>query len=407
MAKQRIPKGLGNYRKLKDGRVAWRQTIDGQTREISAKSIKDLKLKVRDIADTPIIKEKMSVENWFDRWLEVYVEPLRKESTYNHYKGIYNTHIKPVIGKLKLVNVKTYDIQSVISKMNKKEKSTKTMTHAKSIMDIAFKKAVKEKLLGTNPVIDIEIPEKQPRPRKTLTVEELSILFTALAHSRWIWSVKFDLVTGLRRGELLPLLWTDIDWEGSRVCISKSLGVTGLGDTKSSKIRYSPLSEKAIEYLHGQMAMLKKELNLAVLKNDGRLKSDKEILKSSSLIFPGEHGHTIRADSYYTMLSRFAKRAGINASPHCLRHTFVYYMRSDLTLKELQAILGHAQSTTTLDIYGDMIYDAAVKNAAQINAVFSDLETTIIEKQETRAREKELEKKQNNVVHLNTKKEAI
>ena len=51
MAKQKRPNGTGSYRKLKDGRIAWRQMIDGQTRELSAKTPKELQEKIKTIAD--------------------------------------------------------------------------------------------------------------------------------------------------------------------------------------------------------------------------------------------------------------------------------------------------------------------------------------------------------------------
>ena len=375
MGKQRNPKGMGTFRKLKDGRIAWRQIIDGEPREISARNMKELREKIKDIADLPIIKEKFRVYEWFEKWLEVYIKPLKKKATYDQYRIIYKTHIKAVIGNRKMTTIKPYDVQHVIAVMNEKGMSTKTMKHAKSIMNIAFKKAESEKIIAKNPVENIEIPIKQSKPRKTLTADEVSKLFKAMGKSRWIWSVKFDLVTGLRRGELLALKWTDIDLENKRICIDKSDSATGLGDTKNSKVHYVPLSDKAIEYLDGQLKMLRKEFNPITLNPDA---SQKESMNNvNALVFPNEHGQMIRPDSYYTLIRRFAKKASIYASPHCLRHTFVYLMRGDLSLKDLQNILGHSESTTTLDIYGNMLNDSTDKNIQQIDNVFESFEDKI------------------------------
>lgn len=368
MSKQRNPNGLGNYKIKSDGRYEWRQTIDGQTRYLSAKSMKELQAKVKKVADLPVIREKYKVNDWFEKWLETYIKPLKKPATYDQYSRMYYNHIKPVIGNRKLSSLKSYDIQLVIAKMNEINLATKTMKHAKNVMSLALLKAENEKLISKSPVIDIEIPIKQSKPRKTLTIEELTKLFKVMEHSRWIWSVKFLLVTGLRRGELLALKWSDIDWENKRIKIDKSDNVTGLGDTKSSKIHYIPLSGNVVNYLDGQKQMLQSEFNPCFIKDD---------LKKDPLIFPNEIGTMIRPDSYYTLIRRFSLKAGIKASPHCFRHTFVYLTRGNLCLKDLQNILGHSESTTTLDIYGDILNDTMDKNIEQINSVFENVNMEI------------------------------
>lgn len=367
MAKQRNPDGMGSFKKLKDGRVAWRQTKNGLTREISAKTPKELREKIKDVVDLPIIKEKYTVNEWFIKWFENYVIPLKKQATIEQYQYMYEGHIKPVIGKMLLKGVKPSDIQSVIARMNKKDLSTKTMKHAKNVMSVAFKRALKDKIIIATPVIDIDIPKKQSKARKTLNKYEIGKLLIAMANSRWIWSLKFALVTGLRRGELLALKWTDIDFVNKRMAIYESNSRYGLGDTKGSKIHYVPLSKLAIFYLAKQKEMLENEYNPSLYKDE---------LKKG-YIFVNQRGKLANPDTYYKTIVRFAEKAGIYATPHCLRHTFVYNSRHILTLKELQDILGHDESTTTLDIYGDMLDDTTDEVANKIDETFSYLEEEI------------------------------
>lgn len=375
MAKQRNPNGAGSFKKLKDGRVAWRQTKNGQTREISARTPKELKEKIKDIADLPIIKEKYTVEAWFDKWFESYIIPLKKQATIDQYTFMYEGHIKPVIGKKLLIDIKSSDIQSVIAKMNKKGLATKTMKHAKTVMSGAFSRALIDKLIAENPVKDIEIPIKQAKERKTLNKEELLKLLDRLKTSRWIWSAKFALVTGCRRGELLALKWSDIDFVNKRIKIDESNSSTGLGDTKNSKIHYAPLSDKAILYLQKQKEMLINEFNPALYN---------EKLGTADIVFPNQKGKMMNPNTYYQVISRAAKKAGVYATPHCLRHTFVYNSRHKLSLKELQNILGHDESTTTLDIYGDMINESTDVTAKKIDETFNYLDEEVekIEKKE-------------------------
>jgi integrase len=378
MSKQRNPNGSGSYKSRKDGRYQWSQTIDGKDRTLYGRTLKELREKVSKIGDLPITSNKFRVEEWFERWLDVYIKPLKKPATYNQYKTLYEQHIKPVIGYRKLSGIKSFDIQAVIARMNERKKASKTMKHVKSIMNIALSKAFDEKLIPFNPVVKIEIPVKQAKTRKVLTIEELIKLYKAMEHSRWIWSVRLLLVTGLRRGELLALKWIDIDFANKRLTVDESNSVGGVGDTKSAKVHYVPLSDKAISHLNGQKQMLVAEFN-PILFN--------EKLKKAALVFPGKNGVVIRPDSYYTMLARFAKKAGIKASPHCLRHTFVYFTRNTLSLKDLQAALGHDESTTTLDLYGDILSESMIETASQIDEVFDK-----VDKEMARVEEEKKEK---------------
>lgn len=373
MAKQRNPNGMGSYKLRKDGRYTWTQIIDGEPRTLYGKTPKELQEKVKKISDLPITSSKFKTGEWFEKWLDVYIKPLKKKATYDQYKTLYEQHIKPIIGHRKLSGVKSIDIQTVIAKMNENKKASKTMKHVKSIMNIAFSQAFDDKIISVNPVAKIQIPVKQAKTRKVLSVEELIKLYKAMEHSRWIWAIRFLLVTGLRRGELLALKWTDIDFTKKQITIDESNSSGVAGDTKSAKVHYVPLSDKAISHLNGQRNMLEKEFN-PILHN--------EELKKTALVFPSENGTMIRPDSFHTMLSRFAKKAEVKASAHCMRHTFVYMMRKTFTLKDLQNALGHDESTTTWDLYGDILNDSMIENASQIDNVFDKVDEEIVKIEE-------------------------
>lgn len=371
--KTRNPNGTGTYKVKKDGRCEWRIRRDGKEKYLSAKSMKELKQKVDRVSPLPIQNTKLKTGEWFDKWLESYVKPLKKEATYNQYRDIYRKHIEPEIGHLKLTNVQSYDIQGVIAKMNQKGLSTWTMKHARKVMHIAFQKAKKDRLIPVSPVDEIEIPKKQAKPRKTLTTDELAKLFEAMKNSRWIWSVKFMLITGLRRGELLALRWSDMDYNNGIIIVDESNSKTGIGETKSAKVHNIPLTNKAKFYLERQKQMLKDEFNKSLQKEGCRV--DKQFFKEDSLVFPNESGEMLNPNSYYTLVSRFSEKAGIKASPHCLRHTFVNMVKNVLLLKQIQDLLGHDEYTTTTDIYGDMVGSTIAESKDKIDKVFEDIDS--------------------------------
>lgn len=364
MGKTRNPNGMGSFTKLKDGRYKWKQMIDGELRQITARSPTELREKIKKVDGLPIVKNKLKAVEWFEKWLSTYVKPLKKKATYDQYNSLFLTHIKPVFGSRKLSNIKRYDIQEVISVMNTKNLSTWTMKHVRKVMRLAFSKALEDKLIAENPVDKIEIPKKQAKPRKTLTTSELKILFQHTKNTRWHWAFKFLLVTGLRRGELLALKWSDIDFENKRIIVDESNSAGGVGDTKSSKVHYVPLSGLAIEYLKNQKDMLIKENNPALYNDE---------LRKEDIIFPSQSGTIMKPDSFNSVLDRINKKTGLHITPHMFRHTFVFMSKGLMTLSELQEALGHDESTTTLDIYGTMLSDTK-EVANKIDRVFEELD---------------------------------
>ncbi len=374
MGKTRNPNGMGSFTKLKDGRYKWKKMLDGDLRQITARTPTELREKIKKVDGLPIVKNKLKAVEWFEKWLSTYIKPLKKKATYDQYNSLFLTHIKPVLKSRKLTNIKQYDIQEVITIMNTKNLSTWTMKHVRKIMRLAFSKALEDKLIAENPVNKIEIPKKQAKPRKTLTTSELKILFQYTKNTRWHWAFKFLLVTGLRRGELLALKWSDIDFENKRIIVDESNSAGGVGDTKSSKVHYVPLSAFAIEYLKNQKDMLIKENNPALYNDE---------LRKEDIIFPSQSGTIMKPDSFNSVLDRINSKAGIHVTPHMLRHTFVFMSKGLMTLSELQEALGHDESTTTLDIYGTMLSDTQGV-ADKIDKVFEKLDEELDKVEEER-----------------------
>ena len=376
MAKKRNPKGLGHYYKKGD-LFCWKYTRDGKTIYRSSKTEKGLQIKVSKVLGTRASNDKTTVKEYFMAWLENDIKDIYDLATYKQYASITYNHILPVIGDYRMSSIVRDDIQRVIKVMNKKGLSEKTMKHAKSIMNIVFTKALDDdKIISENPVYKITIPSKQEKVQKTLNTEELTKFFKAISTSRWKWSVWFDLVTGLRRWELTALRSSDIDWNNRRILVNKSNSKEGLGGTKNRKTHYIALTNMAMYFLDKQFEMLKAEKNPAILNDDGTIKSG--FNGEDFLIFPTEKGTMVKPDTYYHTIVRYANKAGVKAHPHAFRHTFTYFLRNKLSLKELQEALSHEESTTTLDIYGNILNDINEETMQKMDSVFSKLEQEII-----------------------------
>jgi integrase len=254
--------------------------------------------------------------------------------------------INPVIGELRLEDVTAREIQNVISTMMERKLSTATMGHARKVIHCMYEWYIESGIVDKNPCERIRIPKIPTTPRRSLSPDEIVILKEAMKRSRWQHAVNFLLLTGLRRGELLALKWTDIKEGWITIERSVSEHMEENRPKSAAGCRRFRLPKAALKALGDQKAQLKMEGI------------------TSEYVFPGEGGEQMSPRSFPQAIQRIARTVGIKVSLHELRHTFVSTLGASIDLKALQTILGHSKATHTLDIYGHLI-DGALDKAAE------------------------------------------
>lgn len=341
------PAGMGAYKKRKDGRYEWSQMIDGKRRYVSACTLKELKQKVNKIADKPINSNKITFKEYADLWLYSRIKPLKEEKTYKNYKYHLESSVYPIIGTKRLQKINAVDVQNVIAEAHEKGRSKESMKHIKSVVISLLRQAKKDKLISDCPHNeDIEIPNTAPIEREAHTPREMAEILNALQNSRWLWSALYALNSGARCSEIVALKWTDIDREGNRIRNYNK---------KTKKIAYIPLTDEIDRILCEQRNMLLREG-----------------LGFSPYVFPNNKGDKTDSSMYSKAISRHAQKVGIKTSPHRFRHTFVYINKNNLTLSELQSVLGHSKSTHTLDIYGKILNENTDKIKSSMENAMKD-----------------------------------
>ena len=371
MAKRR-PSGDGMVRKREDGRwegrivVGHKENGDSIFRYIYADTQKELTAMLRqniDIYQGIDLTEqsRMTLAEWLEQWLGQMSATLRPSTLENYQKDMAN-YVIPYLGQKSLSQMtaadlrKLYDILKRNGRTNPRPGqgrglSSTTVHGIHTTLHHALRAAVEQGFIPTNPADEVDPPKVVRRPMNVLNEEQLDT-FMAVIQKDSLWYDFFytELTTGLRRGEICGLMWSDFDERNSTLKVSRTLhrekgGRLVAGDTKTyAGTRKIVLPPSTSELLR---ARKKRSFSLWIFHDP---------LRPEAPISP---------DNAYRQLKKILADAGLpDIRFHDLRHTFsTHALANGVDAKTLSGILGHTKASFTLDTYthttGDMQKRAA------------------------------------------------
>ena len=378
---KRRANGEGNIRKRKDGRWEGRYTVghDPETgkaiiKNVLGKTQAEVKEKLKKAIEENVgidygRAKTYTVGTWLEVWMENYAKIKLRPSTYKTSQGFLKNHIKPQIGSIPLAELTSLDLQRfykhlldggrvdrVEAKKKPKGLAPKTVRNIHQVIGSAYNLAMEQKLVTRNPTQGCALPKVEHKEMKTLTADQLSAFFQEARDSGVYELYYLDLATGLRRGELLGLKWTDVDFQHGVLKIQRAISrqsgkvVEAPLKTKNA-YRTLPLSADAIDVLMQQ-----------------RRKTG-----NSEWVFPSPAGGPMSPDSVLHMLQRVLKRAGLpRIRFHDLRHTFATMaLQNGVDVKTVSSMLGHYSAGFTLDTYAHVTTDAQLKAAQTMGSILS------------------------------------
>lgn len=253
--------------------------------------------------------------------------------------------ILPRIGKKKMSTIKLGDYQSILIDAEKEGKARKTLSNIRSIIS-RFSKYCRQHGYSDVYATDLEISKHAPKKeKKILQPDELRALFTCDTtelkgkeeYDAYINAYRFQVVTGLRPGELIGLKWSDID--AHEIHIKRS--INSKGEITRGK------NDNAIR-------------NIPVTPIVQRILYDQRQITASGYVFGIASEHT-----YYKRWKRYCAFNGIQLHTlYELRHTFVSIAKV-LPEGKLKTIVGHSKSMDTFDVYGHEL-DGELRESAEI-----------------------------------------
>ena len=335
--------------------------------------------------DDLFIPNEMTVDTWFEFWINNIVGDLAP-NTRRNYRERYNHNIQPVLGKMRLVDVKPMYCKMVLNRMEATYAGS-TIRQAYIAMGTMFKSAVMNGLISKHPMDGVRFnkPVRAVDDINFLTVEEQEKFLETAKRSHNYHQYALILETGLRTGELIGLTWDAIDWEKRTLTVNKALEFrhkqqewrAGPPKTKHS-YRTLPLTNRAYEILRAardkwETGKKSDTLSKVLTYIDLRTGQEDSLVMADLVFINYRTGEPAKNSSYDTHLYKLCDEAGIKRfCMHALRHTYATRaIERGMQPKMLQKLLGHASIKTTMDRYVHVTDDSLTKAVQQFERLFA------------------------------------
>lgn len=220
-------------------------------------------------------------------------------------------------------------------KLFSKTHADKTVRTQLMMYNLVFKYAVEMGYVIINPVRDLSVPDNLAKKKVSAppsddikrVKESVNCTFGLFAF--------FAMYTGMRRGELLALTWNDIDMENRVISVNKAIEhINNKPHIKSPKTKSGyrdiPILDKLYEVLL-------------------------QVKNKRGYVFSNANGEPLTEMQWQKYWAAYIKESGIHSTAHQFRHLFATMLfENNVSEKDAQEILGHAQLSTTMDIYTDI-----------------------------------------------------
>lgn len=299
--------------------------------------------------------------DWIDTWIEKHKAPKLAPATLTSYRNNSRLHIKPFVGDIHLSKLETYHIQRMLDNIGG---ALSTFVKNYNVIHGALEKAVELKMISRNPCKGVTFPKDDKGEMRVLTQEEQKTFIAKLDGEYYRAMFLTYLYSGMRMGEAIPLLWTDIDLEKRTIRINKKAIVCHDYKTHSARQEIQNFcktksSKRTVVITTGLAAILAEHKGVM----QDRAERLGEAWSEDSLVFKNTRGKMPYSRNVQESLYKVYRKAGIEgATMHTLRHTYATRcFEAGVDIKAVSEQLGHKDVKTTYNIYVHLLEDTKAK----------------------------------------------
>ena len=273
-----------------------------------------------------VSKSKETVSDLLNAWFKNR-QDLRegKFATLNNYRQMLDFYILPKLGAIPIQEITSETLEDFFRELVKAGgKKNRPLSHSTyracvNVLSMGLNYAVSKKKLAFNPIVNVKRLKGRTKPIIAYSMQEIKLLLDNLSTYRLYAFFFLACHTGARRGELVALRWSDLNFNNQTLSINKTRG-------KSSGIDYEEDTTK------NENGMRSIELSLPTIEI---LKAHKErqnlermmignAWQDTGYIFTKEDGSPIDPTRPYFIFKRALQELNLRNEPlHVLRHTHI------------------------------------------------------------------------------------
>jgi integrase len=348
------------FRAGKDANGKWiQETKQGFAKKGEAEEA--LRQAIEGAKAEPAARDPRCFAEFFDAWIREYAERKCEPKTTERYVEL-GEYAKRHFGNVPIADLTPLTLEKAFHALldhggritaehpQGRPLSPKTIREIASVVNGTLKTARRWQAIEQNPMEDVELPKLVRKQARALERTQMENVATWVHGHEWLEAlIELDAATGCRRGELLALIWPDVDFESRILIVSKSLQQSKRAGLriklpKGGRVRRFPLPASAIEVL---------------LKHRERQKQFREAFGEDyntalDLVLCTPEGNYLKPDSVSSKVSLLMRKLGLpkGCSLHTLRHSHASHLLSTgVSLPAVSKRLGHANPHVTAQIY--------------------------------------------------------
>ncbi len=379
-SKDHVRLKTGEYQKA-DGSYEYRYAVFGRSFSFYSKTLENLREKEAQITSQQNEFRKthlgrtLTLDSLFDLWRQL--KRGIRDRTFQHYCDTYQRYVMNSIGRQYVSSLKKSDIKRFYNYLaDERRLQIGTIESVHTVLHQILQLAVDDELIASNPA-DSAVKElmrarniDHRKPTVLTTVQQnllMQFVSESPIYSRGMPIISVLLGTGMRVGELTGLRWCDVDFQKREIDINHALVyynrsgqhcTFGINDTKT------PASKRVIPMTDSVKDAFLKE---RAYQAENGLFCQMDVDGYSDFIFLNRFGYPLQQNVLNKAFQRIIRDCNdqeflkSNApavllphfSCHSLRHTFATNLarNPNISVKVAQYLLGHADVTTTLNIY--------------------------------------------------------